>query len=193
METGAALNPVENRKPPGSLGKIVLALLMLGVLGTLAWFLVIKGESEVPAGDWVTYTGPDGDFSLRFPDQPQATESTQKSGNVVHMVTADMRTRTYSIAYSDYPQAAVDEIGAETLLDDGMNAGMKKISGLVSDSNKDKWNDHPAREFWADVPGGKAHYRIVLVGRRLYQLSIFHMASFEPNHEEFFGSFKLQG
>ena len=193
MESGPSINPIEKRKPRSSLPKIALAVGLLAVLGTLSWFLIIRAESEVPAEDWVSYDSPDGDFTLRFPDRPKPTEPKADDPNGVHLVAADMRSRVYAIAYYDYPAQEVADVGADKLLDDRMKTGTSAIGGIITESNSEPWMEHPGREFWADVPGGKAHYRIFLVGRRLYQLAIIHMASFEPDGDTFFGSFTLHG
>ena len=190
MEPGTAINPLERRKPRSGLPQIALAVCLLVVLGVAAWMLLARAEAEVPADDWVTFDSPDGEFSLMFPAEPETSQTEEP--DTVYLVTADMRTRVYALAYYDYPQQQVDDYGADKLLDDRMATGTESISGVITNHEQFVWKDHPGREFWLDVPGGKAHYRIFLVGRRLYQLAIIHMASFEPNHDGFFSSFTLK-
>lgn len=190
MESGTAINPLERRKPRSGLPQIALAVCLLVVLGVAAWLLLARAEAEVPAEDWVSFNSPDGEFSLKFPAEPETSQTDEP--DAVYLVTADMSTRVYALAYYDYPQQQVDDYGAEKILEDRMQTGSESISGVVTGHEPFVWNDHPGREFWLDVPGGKAHYRIFLVGRRLYQLAIIRMPSFKANHEAFFGSFALK-
>lgn len=191
MKPGSAINPIEKRKRRNPLPQIALAVSLLVILGIAAWMMFLREETEVPTESWVTYEAPGGDFSLRFPADPIADDHAQEDGNDVHLVTSDLRSRVYAIAYYDYPQQEVDDYGADVLLDNRMQTGTQSIDGIITNSIELKWKDMPGREFWADVPGGKAHYRIFLSGRRLYQLAIIHTATFEANHDEFFGSFNL--
>jgi hypothetical protein len=192
MQQGATINPLEMRPKGSSAPQLLVAVVLLAALGLAAWF-ALQPEREVPAEDWVTHTSEEGRFSLQFPREPEhSTREMEGSQGEVQMLTAELRSRVYAVAYNDYLENELNTFGADTLLDYAMQAGTEAIGGTITKSVELKWNDNPGREFWADVPGGKAHYRIYLAGLRLYRLAIIHAESFEANHEKFFESFALR-
>jgi hypothetical protein len=171
--------------------QIALIVVLLCGLATAAYF-TLKPEHEVPVEDWVTHESAEGGFSVRFPREPDFETREMEGGDgAVQLITAEMRSRVYAVAYNDYSENEVSTFGADSLLDHAMTAGTEAIGGTITGAETITWNTHPGREFWADVPGGKAHYRIYLVGLRLYRLAIIFAPEFEADHEEFFGSFTV--
>jgi hypothetical protein len=169
-----------------------LIVVLLGGLALAAYF-TLKPEREVPAEDWITHDSAEGRFSIRFPREPEFDSREMEGGEgAVELVTAEMQSRVYAVAYNDYSENEVNTFGAVSLLDYAMQAGTEAIGGMIIRAEAVTWNGHPGREFWADVPGGKAHYRIYLIGLRLYRLAVIHAPEFEANHDEFFGSFSVK-
>ena len=170
----------------------MLCGVLLVALGIAAWF-TLKPDLEVPAEDWVTHESTNGRFTARFPREPELSHREMEgSQEGIELATTSMPLRVYSIAYSDFVQNELSAFGADGLLEYAMQAGTEAMGGTIIKSDAVIWNSHPGREFWADVPGGKAHYRIYLVGLRLYRLVIIHAPNFEANHDEFFGSFAVK-
>lgn len=192
MPEGAAINPLETRPKKSAAPQIALAVVLLATLVIAAYF-ALQPATEVDSADWITYTSSEGDFSLEFPAEPDlSSREMDGSEGAVQIATAELPSRVYAIAWNDYLQNELNTFGAESLLDYAMQAGIEAIGGTITKSVELKWNEHPGREFWADVPGGKAHYRLYFVGLRLYRLAIIHAESFEANHEKFFESFALR-
>jgi hypothetical protein len=192
MPEGTTINAMEQRPRKSLLPQIALCVVLLVGLAVAAWF-TLKPEREVPAEDWISHESAEGRFSARFPREPGLTEREMEgSQDGIQLVTAEMPLRVYSVAYNDYVQNELNAFGADGLLDYAMQAGTEAMKGVITESATITLNTHPGREFWADVPGGKAHYRIYLVGLRLYRLAVIHAPEFEANHEEFFGSFTVK-
>lgn len=191
MQTGKTINALESRKRPSSWPQVTLALLFLVAAGTAAWLLIMREPTETPAEDWVTHTSKDGSFSVQFPATPELSSRAPDNDGPVHLATADLPLRVYSVAWTDNLAAQIEIRGADVVLTDAMVSGSESIGGVITSSVELKWEGHPGREFWLDVPGGKAHYRILAVGTRLYTLAIIHAPRFEANHELFFNSFRL--
>jgi hypothetical protein len=192
MPEGATINAMEQRPRKSLLPQFALSVVLLLALALAAYF-ALKPEREVPAEDWVTHESAEGRFRARFPAEPTLTHREMEgSQDGIQLVTTEMPLRVYSVAYNDYVQNELNTFGADGLLDYAMQAGTEAMQGVITASAEVTLDSHPGREFRADVPGGKAHYRIYLVGLRLYRLAIIHAPGFEANHEEFFGSFTVK-
>jgi len=192
MLEGKAINPLEPRERR-FIAPMLLALLLLGAFTAVAYFLMFRAEEEVPAQDWVSTESEEGGFVISMPGEPEPeTREMEGAQGKVYLLTLQKRHRVYAVAWSDYAETELDALGADRLLDYAMEAGTEAISGTITRSLALQWQGHPGREFWADVPGGKAHYHLYLVGKRLYRLAIIHAPEFAANHDAFFSSFKLQ-
>ena len=192
MEKGSTINSVESRKRKPPLVPILLAMLMLVVLGTAAVYFITREPVENAAEDWITHNSPDGAFSVKLPDEPEASQrEAEDGGDPIHMLTVPLRSRVYWVAWSDYTEDQIERFGSELLLDFAVDNGIQAVEGIITRRIDLTWQDHPGCEFWADLPGGKAHFRIVLVGKRMYRQAIIHAPGFQPNDDLFFGSFAL--
>lgn len=191
MEKGSTINALESRKPASPWVHIAIAVVFLLVTGTAAYAIIMREPVEHPPEEWVTHESTDGNYSVKFPETPQVTQRDLENDGPIHMATSDLSLRVYSVSWTDNLGAQMEIRGAEDVLLDAMVGGSESIGGIITNSIELKWNGHPAREFWLDVPGGKAHYRILAVGTRLYTLAIIHAPGFEANHDLFFNSFAL--
>ena len=191
MEKGSTINALETRKPPSPWAHIAIAVVFLALAGSAAWFLIMREPVENAPEDWVVHSSEGGNYTAKFPEEPVTTTREPENDGPIHMATSDLALRVYSIAWTDNLAAQIEIRGVENVLLYAMVGGSESIGGTITNSIELKWNGHPGREFWLDVPGGKAHYRILAVGTRLYTLAIIHAPGFEANHELFFNSFEL--
>lgn len=191
MEKGSTINAMESRKPRSPWVHIAIAVVFLLATGTAAWAIIMREPVEHPPEEWVTHTSDEGNYSAKFPEAPVISTRTPETDGPLHMATLDLQLRVYSVMWTDNLAEQIEIRGVEDVLTDTMVNGSGSIGGIITNSIELKWNGHSGREFWMDVPGGKAHYRILAVGTRLYTLAIIHAPSFEANHDLFFNSFAL--
>ncbi|MBZ0137323.1 MAG: hypothetical protein K8I27_13235 [Planctomycetes bacterium] len=191
MEKGSTINPLETRKPRSPWVHIAIAVVFLLATGTAAWALITREPVEHPPDEWMTHSSEEGAYSAKFPEAPELSSRSPENDGPIHMATTNLSMRVYSVAWTDNLAAQIEVRGVDDVLLDAMVGGSESIGGVITNSIELKWNGHSGREFWLDVPGGKAHYRILAVGTRLYTLAIIHAPDFEPNHDLFFNSFVL--
>lgn len=193
MEKGSTINSLEPRKRRAPLAPMLLAMLLLVSLGAGAVYFITREPTENPAEDWITHESADGSFRVKLPDEPEASErEAEDGGDPIHMLTVPLRSRVYWVAWSDYTDDQLERFGTELLLNFAVDSGTQAIEGIITRRIDLTWENHPGCEFWADLPGGKAHFRIVLVGKRMYRQAIIRAPEFVANDELFFGSFALK-
>jgi len=191
MKKGSTINALEARKPRSPWAHIAIFAVFLVATGAAAWAIILREPVEVAPEDWVTHTSEAGQYRVQFPASPDVNSRAPENDGPIHMATTDLAMRVYSVSWTDNLAAQIEIRGVEDVLDDAMVNGSESIRGIITNSIEMKWNGHPTREFWLDVPGAKAHYRILAVGTRLYTLAVIHAPGFEPNHDLFFNSFAL--
>ena len=191
MKKGSTINALEARKPRSPWAHIAIFTVFLIATGVAAWAIILREPVEVAPEDWVTHTSEAGHYRVQFPVSPDVSTRAPENDGPIHMAVSNLSMRAYSVAWTDNMAAQIEIRGVEDVLLDSMVKGSESIGGIITNSIEMKWNGHPTREFWLDVPGGKAHYRILAVGTRLYTLAIIHAPSFEPNDDLFFSSFTL--
>ena len=183
------INPIEPRKRKSQWPQIGLAVLLLSVLGFAAWYMFIRMPGELPAADWTTHQG-DG-YSIRMPGTPEVSSRTDSADEAIHLATVELPSRVYGVAWSEFDPERLANFGEAELLEFAMREGMTAIDGVITDSFALDWKGHAGREFKASIPGGRAHYRFLLVGTRMYRLAIIHAPGFVPDTETFFESLEV--
>ena len=155
-------------------------------------------QSTQPA--WVTFSSPEGRFSLQFPKQP--TPDTQEVDSVVgklkmYTYLSSSSTVTYMASYADYP--TVPETDRQQPVLDGVRDGVvRKLEAKLFDETKISIDGNPGREFRMSKTGQDGqeliyHWRAYLVGRRLYQVAAGYYKRDSQSRElpKYFGSFQL--
>jgi hypothetical protein len=146
------------------------------------------------------FASKEGKFSVAFPGKPE--ESTKEADSAAGKLT--FTNYTYSdgdsallVMYCDYPADVRKQKGAEKVLDDARDGGVKSAKGKLTDEKKrtigkDK---NPGRELLIQLPDGKLYFRsrIYLVGDRLYQVIVVGPEKYATGKDAdaFLDSFKL--
>jgi hypothetical protein len=140
------------------------------------------GADATPA--WKPYTSDAGAFSVLLPGSP--TESTR----VAHLADARLELRvlakkrglgTFAVAFGEFPDGSATD--PDRLLDVARDELVQAMKGRPVGEAKVEVGGHPGRDLRIDIPssvapgGASVRARIVLVARRLYELSAVVQAS----------------
>jgi hypothetical protein len=151
--------------------KITLAITAL----LLATMILSACAPSTP--DWREFIGPDGDFSVQMPAEPQeqVDEYDTDSGKItVHMFGTSVGDMDYITAYSDYPEELVAAKGAQGILDDARDGAVTNTKGELVSDEAIEMNGNPGRMLQVGSPDGKglAQAKLFLVGNRLFQVFV---------------------
>lgn len=122
------------------------------------------------------YTSTKGKFSAVFPNGPAVEEKTA-GGLTLHLFLADYDKGKggYLVTYSDLDPALLKAPKPEQVLESSEKGLVEKVKATVTKSGALAFGPkkYPAREITAEK--GEWHMRatLVLVGNRLYQVSVF--------------------
>jgi hypothetical protein len=141
-----------------------IAILVLGAL---------LGSACGPS--WADVEPADGRFSIRMPGEPTEQTRTLKTvaGEIAMRIYAVEDSRaSYMVSFADYPVDIVAASTPETVLDGARDGAAVNISGKVLHERAFVFQGHPARDVVVlDAMEVELRMRIVLVGRRLYQVA----------------------
>ena len=159
----------------------LLVLLLVAAPATAADLLPFKSQAE----RWVA----------RFPAQPTPDSKELAIGGsrsvplVMHSAKDPKSQAVFSITVAEYPPAFA-EVPAATLLD-GVRDGLKGKDGKVT-AEKPLKGPHPGRAVRIEAGRNTVRSRLVLVGTRLYQVTVAGSTRSFPDElsEEFFASFE---
>jgi Protein of unknown function (DUF1559) len=149
--------------------------------------------ASIPAG-WQEIVSNEGAFAVAMPGKPQ--QMSQKSPSPVGEVTANVmlcpspdNSGAYMVVYVDLPGAGQVDLDRE--METGRDTLQKQFPGAkLANEKKITWLGLPGREFDLAMQGATAHFRVLVVNRRLYQLGTMGMKS-PPHSDAFFDSFRL--
>jgi hypothetical protein len=153
------------------------------------------GAGALPSG-WITFTAPDGSFSVGLPSQPTASTQTVTTANGQLQLysfqagTADGQT-VYGVSYADYPTAYVQAADHQAILDGAVNGFITTSKGTLVQSHAIDVGGVPGRDLTSTVQGGSMHGRIYLSGTRLYQMTTASSDPSMPNADAFLASFAI--
>jgi hypothetical protein len=147
-------------------------------------------EVQPDGGEWKSFRNPEGRYSVLLPGEAIAIPLEEKD-TVSHGVELEQG-GGYTVMYS-----TVEEVAPEAI-----EAGLAKIQAAVVENRKLLHEEklmvgkHPARDFAFIEADGDAHYyRLIIVGRRLYQvMTVTEEAKFEAvkaDRQKFLDSFEL--
>ena len=149
---------------------------------------------------WPTFDSPEGRFSVLMPTKP--TVETKDIDSAVGKLTMYAYSSSSSVGYfmvsfGDYPREAVDAAQREAVLDGVRGGVLKGLEAEIISDEKITFEGYPGREFKAKrtLEGNEIvfNWKIVLVGRRLYQLAAATSKdnAGSPEIAKFLTSFKL--
>lgn len=167
-------------------------------LGIVAGLLLMLCGAAWSATEWVTFSGPEGEFSVQMPEKPQATSSTSQSpvGPIVeHFFTDTEGDTTYTVNYQDLPRIAVLFGGAATIYDNARGGLLKDALGKQTSFTDQQIGGKAGKALTYETGHGtvgKAWF--LLVGERLYVIAASTPKG-QPtdNLDKFLVSFKLEG
>lgn len=140
-----------------------------------------------PLAGWITFTAPDGSFTVRLPEEPEVDEQAvpTEAGDIqIAMYLVENNDRAVMLSHNEFPAAVAEAIatGDDTLiqgvLDGGRDGAVGNVSGTLQDEKQITVGGFPGREFTFSVdssasPTGEAITgiaRVILTTDRLYQL-----------------------
>ena len=140
-----------------------------------------------PLADWITFTAPDGSFTVQLPEEPATQSQTvpTEAGDIevaMYLVEGDdwmlmLSQNSFPASIADLV-AAGDEAFIQGLLDNGRDGAVGNVSGTLQNEKQITVDGFPGREFTFIVdssasPTGDAITgiaRVILVKDMLYQM-----------------------
>lgn len=173
---------------------------MKHLIAALIACLFLSSFASATQPQWVTFSTPEGRFSLQFPKQPTADVKDVETvlGTLkMYTYTASSSTVTYMASFADYPNTPEPDRQQPVL--DGVRDGVaSKLQAKIFEETKISLEGNPGREFrMSKIPENGPeliyHWRIYLVGRRLYQVAAGYYKRDSQSRElpKYFDSFQL--
>ena len=149
--------------------------------------------------EWAKVDSPEGRFSVIMPNTPQTSSSDvdTKVGKLkLYSFSSSGKAGEFMLSYADYPSEAA---GAEkeAVLNGVIDGVLKGLQGELISQDKITLNGNPGREMRArrTLEGTEMifSWKVVLVGRRLYQMGVgtTKSESESPEIQKFFTSLQL--
>ena len=150
------------------------------------------------AVNWTTFESTPGRYQVAFPRAPVMKQGKLRTeiGDVVSVrhSAGDGSDATYDVTYTDYPGARVAGLSAATLLETVRDGLVYQAKGKLISDKPFTIGKVSGRE--QEIVGGdgmRYRIRLLLVERRLYQLTAMARPPAQPDERKFFGSFQLTG
>ena len=154
----------------------------------------------VPPG-WITYTAPDGSFSVAFPGPPkEGTETSNELGDRVSMhsvawVTESL-SRGFDVSYYDFALGSMGDKDQKAVFDHAQATLAADLGdGIVTDARDISSGGIAGREFQASSSTSpiSVAYRLYRVGDRYYRVTTFPIPSGQTSDGQgFLDSFTLR-
>jgi hypothetical protein len=155
-------------------GTLTMAILTAAALSVVAHPRCAEGQpapTRPVAGE--KYVSKEGRFEVRFPPGAKVNSSQEKrDGFMLHTFSCEVGNNVYAVVYGDGPDT-LRNTPAKTLFDGGTKSSLGEKGKLIS--SKELWvglKKAPAREIVIEKVGVKVRTRMILVGTRLYVLSV---------------------
>ena len=162
------------------------------------------GEPEPPepvtevVAQEVVFTPPQGNFTIHFPADPELTTRMVNSDYgplEMKQYACDLDEKQfYIIAYTDYPETLIESNKVEDLLQEGKKEALKALGiEQIAFEEPIQIGEHPGIHFRGQNGEQYIEYRVYMVKKRLFQMTILSTGSY-PTTEEiegFMNSFTL--
>jgi len=152
----------------------------------------------VSAKDFQEYSSADGKYKVQFPGKPKEQTQNAPGGIAMKIAGVEERTGAYMVMYSDMP---IPEKEPDAKIQDRLEGAILGIvqnnGGTVMKKDRTTLNGkYPGRDFQAKITrpmAGMVRGKIVLVGRRLYQVMVLGTTEFAGSADatRFLNSFAL--
>src|SRR5262249_33927006 len=126
--------------------------------------------------EWKEFTSKEGGFAVLLPGTPVEQRQLVKTpvGSVdVHLFVVDPEGApgAYVVGYSDFPEVALNDGGAQKRLDNARDGAVAQVKGKLKSEKKIKLKGVPGRELHIEVNDKTAvRLRLYVVQNRLYQV-----------------------
>lgn len=159
-----------------------------------------------PLAGWISYSAPDGSFTVRLPDEPvmeSQTTSTEAGDIEIAMYMVEGDDHAWVLSHNGFPDAIAEVIASgddatiQSLLDGGRDGAVSNVGGTLQDEKRITVDGFPGREFTFEASAsGQAitgTARAILANGRMYQLlNLTTDAGADPAIvQAFFDSFQL--
>ncbi len=150
---------------------------------------------------WTTFESPEGRFSILTPSKPtvEVKEIDSAVGKLtMYAYSSAGKTGYFMISFGDYPKEPSDAAQTVKVLEGVRSGVVKGLQGELTSDESVPFDGYPGREFKAKrvVDNSEVIFRwkIVLVGRRLYQVAAATTPGQADSAEiaKFFSSFQLK-
>jgi hypothetical protein len=126
-------------------------------------------------GDWVEIRSKEGRFSTRLPAIPiETTQQVETAAGRIALRSHELNHEgfQYIVSFSDYPEAFLAQSGPESILDAAREG--TAAAGELLEESRISLGENPGRFLVVlDASGERVlQIRLLLVGRRLYQVGI---------------------
>lgn len=140
-----------------------------------------------PLDGWITFTAPDGSFTVRMPEEPTVDEQTvtTEAGDIqIGMYGVEQSNSMVMVSHNGFPQSIVDLLAAgdetviKSMLDGGRDGAVANVKGTFQSERDVTVNGFPGREFTFTIDGANSPTggpvlgtaRVILTKDRLFQL-----------------------
>lgn len=124
---------------------------------------------------WKRFVSREGRFTVIFPGTPKVSEETISAPPLTFVAHKTQLTTfaEYGVIYGDYPKEIIDQTPADVILDQGAKGGVAEVNSKLLSISPITVNGYPGRLMKERMPNGTImQAKIILVGRRLYQVAI---------------------
>ncbi len=156
-----------------------------------------KTDSENVVSDQSKYTSEEGNFKIAFPSEPTVTtEAVPTEIGDIQMklfIYENGSDEAYMVAYSDYPQVAIDAGDRKEMLRGSKEGVAGNIAATIEEEKDIEINGYPGVFFKAKGPEFATVYKLFLVKNRLYQVGILKASAYpsDADTKGFLDSFEL--
>ncbi|MER2599915.1 MAG: hypothetical protein ABTQ73_10375 [Caldilineales bacterium] len=136
---------------------------------------------------WITFTAPDGSFTVRMPQEPKVDEQTvtTEAGDIqVGMYGVEQNDSMMMVSHNGFPASIVELLAAgdpdviKSMLDGGRDGAVGNVGGTFQSEHDVTVNGFPGREFTFTIDGANSPTgdpvlgtaRVILTKDRLFQL-----------------------
>jgi hypothetical protein len=147
---------------------------------------------------WQAFESAQGRFKAMFPGAPVVKHGKLRTeiGDVVttQHSAGDLSGATYDITYNDYPRDGIAKLNSAKLLDTVRDGLVYQAKGKVVSEKPFTVGKVAGREQEIQgADGTRYRIRLLLVGNRIYQLTVMARPPDKAEEQRFFNSFQLTG
>jgi uncharacterized RDD family membrane protein YckC len=180
---------------------IALACIGLSLFGNALTRWSVGLDQGMNADGWVQYYSQDAGFSVQFPTDPKEESkrleipSANKVLDYQELTSKQNKNIHYSVSYMDFPKKW-KWAGNGTLLKGALDAIVKHLPNTALKSREFSYHQNQRSiDFLLKQGETEVKGRLIIVGTKLYKLTISYPASVSDKIEDspFFSSFDLNG